>query len=113
MAYSKQQLWERFKQHYTEYPKLSLSLDVSRMNFPDDYLTTMEPAIQNAFAEMAALEKGAIANPDENRMVGHYWLRNPGLAPSAEIRKEIEDTTAAIKAFALAVHQGTTRGAGG
>ena len=29
---------------------------------------------------MAALEKGAIANPDENRMVGHYWLRAPDLA---------------------------------
>ena len=29
----------------------------------------------------AALEKGAIANADEKRMVGHYWLRAPELAP--------------------------------
>ena len=34
---------------------------------------------------MDALEKGAIANPDENRMVGHYWLRDPELAPTPEI----------------------------
>ncbi|MEO0055426.1 MAG: hypothetical protein RLZZ50_1373, partial [Verrucomicrobiota bacterium] len=29
----------------------------------------MEPSIQQSYAAMAALEKGAIANPDENRMV--------------------------------------------
>ncbi|KAF0918446.1 hypothetical protein E2562_024231 [Oryza meyeriana var. granulata] len=35
-----------------------------------------------AFAAMGELEKGAITNPDEGRMVGHYWLRDPGLAPT-------------------------------
>jgi len=30
---------------------------------------------------MEALEGGAIANPDEGRMVGHYWLRAPERAP--------------------------------
>ena len=34
-----------------------------------------------AFEAMAALEAGAIANPDEQRQVGHYWLRAPELAP--------------------------------
>ena len=42
------------------------------------FFAAMEPRIQKAFADMDALEKGAIANPDEKRMVGHYWLRNPG-----------------------------------
>ena len=37
------------------------------------------------YADMDALEKGAIANPDEKRMVGHYWLRAPELAPTPEI----------------------------
>jgi len=32
---------------------------------------------EKAFQDMAALEGGAIANPDENCMVGHYWLRDP------------------------------------
>jgi glucose-6-phosphate isomerase len=83
------------------------------MNFPSDFFAGIEPRIQKAFAAMAELERGAIANPDENRMVGHYWLRNPGMAPSAAIRQEIEDTIAAVKAFAAKVHDGTIKGAKG
>ena len=41
---------------------------------------------------MEELEKGALANPDENRMVGHYWLRAPELAPTPEIAEEIRST---------------------
>src|SRR6266536_4885858 len=106
MTYSKTQLWERFQKWYTEFPTLGLALDLSRMNFPDDFFPSMEPRIQKAFAAMAELEKGAIANPDEKRMVGHYWLRNPALAPTLEIRKEIEDTIQRIKRFAEDVHAG-------
>ena len=62
---------------------------------------------------MAALEAGAIANPDEKRMVGHYWLRNPALAPTREIRNEIEDAIRQIKTFSTKVHSGEVRGAGG
>ena len=39
----------------------------------DDWVTTIKA--------MNQLEQGAIANPTENRQVGHYWLRNPDLAP--------------------------------
>jgi len=70
----------------------------------------MEPLLQKAFAAMAALEKGAIANPDENRMVGHYWLRNPALAPTPEIRQEIEESLKAVKTFAREVHRGVVKG---
>ena len=83
------------------------------MNVDDAFFAAMEPRMQKAFADMAALEKGAIANPDENRMVGHYWLRNPALAPTPEIRKEIEETIAKIKDFAAKVHAGKIRGTGG
>ena len=62
------------------------------MKFPEDFFEKMQPKIEKAFAAMRELEAGAIANPDEKRMVGHYWLRNPALAPTAEIRDEIEDT---------------------
>ncbi|MBM4365169.1 MAG: glucose-6-phosphate isomerase [Deltaproteobacteria bacterium] len=41
-----------------------------------------EEALAPAFAAMMALERGAIANSDEGRMVGHYWLRMPEIAPS-------------------------------
>jgi glucose-6-phosphate isomerase len=46
-------------------------------------------------------------------MVGHYWLRNPLLAPLPEIRKEIEDTVARIKDFAGKIHAGKIHGAVG
>ncbi len=113
MNYSRQQLWERFQRYYSEYPALGLALDLSRMNFADNFLAEMEPRMQKAFAAMRDLEKGAIANPDEKRMVGHYWLRNAELAPNPGIRREIEDTLAAIKAFAKQVHDGKVRGAKG
>ena len=100
MNQTPEQLWERFKKYYAEYPTLGLSLDISRMNFQDGFFDSMQPVMQKAFEAMAALEKSAIANPDENRMVGHYWLRNPSLAPTPAIRNEIETTVSAIKEFA-------------
>jgi len=62
---------------------------------------------------MAELEAGAIANRDEDRMVGHYWLRNPALAPNQNIRHEIEEALATVKAFAADVHDGRIQGAEG
>src|SRR5581483_4021638 len=100
MTATKSELWQRFQKYYTEIPSLGLALDISRMNFPEDYFESMKTPIQKAFIAMAELEKGGIANPDEKRMVGHYWLRNPALAPTQTIRKEIGDTVAAIKQFA-------------
>jgi glucose-6-phosphate isomerase len=113
MNYTKLQWWERFQKYYTEFPALGLATDLSRMNMDDEFFAKMEPRIQKALAGMDALEAGAIANPDENRMVGHYWLRNPALAPTLEIRKEIEDAVAQIKAFAAKVHAGEIRGTDG
>src|SRR4029453_15725085 len=81
-------------------------MKLSRMKFPDDFFEKMQPRIENAFAAMRDLESGAIANPSEKRMVGHYWLRNPALAPTAEIRAEIEETIKSIKSFAADVHAG-------
>src|SRR2546421_2859165 len=107
------QLWRRFQKYYTEFPALGLALDLSRMKFPDHYFEMMEPRMQRAFGAMADLERGAIANPDENRMVGHYWLRNPTLAPSSEIREAIERTVGDIRSFASQVHDGTVSGVDG
>ena len=101
-----QELWNRYQTHLCRVPAVGLTLDISRMTFDDGFLARMAPAMQKAFAAMDALEKGAIANPDEKRMVGHYWLRAPELAPTPEIAAEIRDTLAAIKAFAAEVHSG-------
>jgi glucose-6-phosphate isomerase len=99
-------LWQRFQRYFLEYRDLGFSLDISRMKFPDDLFEKMQPRIGQAFAAMRELEAGAIANPTEKRMVGHYWLRNPGLAPTPEIRAEIEDTIQRLKKFAEDVHKG-------
>jgi glucose-6-phosphate isomerase len=94
-------LWTRYKDTLCVAPSIDLTLDVSRMAYQEASL----PSMENAFAAMDALEKGSIANPDEKRMVGHYWLRDPKRAPTAEITKAIEDTVAAVKAFARSIHQ--------
>ena len=103
---SSSSLWLRFQRYFLYYRDLGFSLDISRMKFPDDFFEKMRPKIDKAFLDMRALEAGAIANPTEKRMVGHYWLRNPALAPTAEIRTEIEETIKRIKTFAAEVHAG-------
>src|SRR6059058_2478161 len=97
-------LWQRFQRYFLCYRDLDFSLDISRMKFPEDFFEKMHPRIENAFGTMRQLEAGAIANPTEKRMVGHYWLRNPALAPTPELRTEIEDTIRRIKSFAEDVH---------
>ena len=99
-------LWNRFHNHLCHCPEIGLWLDISRMNFDDEFLSQMEPAIQQAFSAMAELEAGCIANPDENRMVGHYWLRAPQLAPQPELQAAIEETVARIEAFSARIHSG-------
>src|SRR4051812_32709888 len=106
-------LWDRYRKYLCDCPTVGLRLDVSRMRFPDGFLDQMRPAMGEAFAAMEALERGATANPDEQRQVGHYWLRAPERAPKPELRQAIEQTVAAIKDFARAVHGGTVAPPGG
>jgi len=107
------QQWDRYKKYLCECPSIGLSLDVSRMHFADGFFAAMTPAMTAAFAAMDKLEGGAIANADEKRMVGHYWLRDVTRAPTPEIRKEITDTVAAIKKFASDIHSGRIKTQGG
>jgi glucose-6-phosphate isomerase len=113
MNATKAQIWDRFQEYYREFPSAGLALDISRVDFPDDFFAQSKPAIDRAFAAMTALEAGAIANPDEKRMVGHYWLRDSALAPTKEIAAEIEGTLKDIEAFAAAIHSGQVKGAAG
>ncbi len=105
--------WDRFKENYLFIEPLDFALDISRMNFADDFFATMKPKIDQAIASMEELEGGAIANPDENRMVGHYWLRDASLAPTPDLQKEIADTEQAIKDFAAKIHSGAIQGSAG
>jgi glucose-6-phosphate isomerase len=99
-------LWQRYQDWLYYHDGLGLYLDISRMRFDDSFVTDLTPKFTKAFQSLSALEAGAIANPDEDRMVGHYWLRNPDLAPTPEIQRSIVETLAAIKTFAAQVHSG-------
>ena len=100
------ELWQHYQDWLYFNEGLGLYLDVSRMRFDESLVAKLEPKFAQAFKDMAALEQGAIANPDENRMVGHYWLRNPEIAP-VEMRNEILDNLDQIEAFARKIHNGT------
>jgi glucose-6-phosphate isomerase len=103
------ELWDRYQQQLCRVSSVDLAVDPSRMRLDADFLRDVAPAMARAFGAMDALEAGAIANPDEQRMVGHYWLRDPARAPTAAIADEIRDTLARIKAFAAAVHTAQIR----
>lgn len=99
-------LWKRYVDWLYQHKELGLYLDISRVGFNDEFLEEMEPRLQKAFKDMEDLEKGAIANPDEGRMVGHYWLRSPHLAPNSFLRLQIENTLEAVCQFANDVVSG-------
>src|SRR5438105_4710272 len=99
-------LRQRFQKYFLRYNDIGFAIDISRMRFADDFLRSMGARAQKAFSEMRQLETGAIANADERRMVGHYWLRDAGLAPNASLRNDIEETNARIKRFAAEIHAG-------
>ncbi|HEY9848983.1 MAG TPA: glucose-6-phosphate isomerase [Leptolyngbyaceae cyanobacterium] len=99
-------LWQRYQDWLYYHEGLGFYLDISRMGFNDAFVEELKPKFDQAFQDMAALEAGSIANPDENRMVGHYWLRNPDLAPTPEIRQDIIQNIENIENFARKVHNG-------
>jgi len=98
--------WQSYNQSLLRYPQFGFSLDLSLMDIEPEFIARMAPKIDKAFADIAALEAGAIANPDEGRMVGHYWLRNAELAPTPELKNAITAPLAALKDFAAKVHAG-------
>lgn len=102
-------LWDRYQEWLYYHAGLEFYLDISRMRFDDRFVAQMQPKFDSAFVAMKALESGAIANPDENRMVGHYWLRTPELAPTFEIQQEITQTVTAIEQFAQQIHSGALK----
>ncbi len=105
--------FDLYRRQLLNFPELGVSLDFRRAPAPAGFAEKMAPAMAKAFADMAALEKGAVANPDEKRMVGHYWLRAPELAPDAKIAAEVKAAVEAIADFAARVHAGQVKGSAG
>lgn len=99
-------LWQRFSQLLWHDEALGFWLDVSRMGLDQGSLASLEAPFTRAFAAMEALEGGAIANPDEQRQVGHYWLRTPELAPDPAAGQHIRNELDRIEAFGRQVLAG-------
>ena len=105
--------WERFSKYYLELRELNFALDISRINFSDSFLDDMRHRMKKLIKTWPSLEAGSIANPDENRMVGHYWLRNSSLAPTPELRIGIDNCLEKVKQITADVHNGVITGASG
>ncbi|TCD57227.1 glucose-6-phosphate isomerase [Synechococcus sp. BS55D] len=99
--------WQRFCDLLWFHDDLGMWLDISRMHLNHGDLEEMTPGFDRAFRAMEALEGGAIANADEQRQVGHYWLRQPELAPTPQVRDHISAEIDSIEAFGQAVLTGT------
>ncbi len=104
-----QSQWDRFCELLFFDDEIGLWLDVSRMNFSASNLKNLEAPFEKAFASMSDLEEGALANPDEKRQVGHYWLRNPAIAPSNEIQRSIIEEKNKITIFGQQILNGTLK----
>ncbi len=92
--------WEKLCNNLYYDNKTGLMLEYGGMNMGKEYIEGNKSSLNDALSFMDELEKGCIANPDENRMVGHYWLRNVRFAPNKEIADEIEGAKKAVKNFA-------------
>ena len=73
--------------------------DFSRALIDIENIEEHQNLLEKAMKDLADLESGEIANIDENRMVGHYWLRDPELAPTGEIEKNIKKEIEKINEF--------------
>lgn len=105
--------WKEFVLSYFHDEASGLSLDLSHMDITSTAVQEFQPKWIKAHKAMNELEKGSIANPDENRMVGHYWLRNPELAPDSDISSAISSTLSGIKEFANSILSGSVIGENG
>lgn len=97
--------WDAYcDQLYTD-PALEISVDVSRMGIAAEFFQQFATRMQAAFGAMDRLEAGDIANADEKRMVGHYWLRAPNRAPPGLVKK-IEDGVTTVESIAKDILEG-------
>ena len=75
-----------------EHPQWGWSLDFSAALESDlDSLPW-----QRVFRDLKDTEDGVRVNQDENRQVGHFWLRDPATAPTMKQALDIGDTSSAV-----------------
>ena len=95
--------WNNFKNNFLDFSSLGISLDFSNLGWDVDYVEKSQLMLEKGLSDLDFIEAGGIANPSENRMVGHYWLRNSALA-SSDIATEIDNLLIDIKGFVKKIH---------
>jgi glucose-6-phosphate isomerase len=86
------------------HPRDTWSLDATTANTSRSTLDALP--WKRVMREMQDLEGGAIANLDERRQVGHYWLRAPEDAPTMGQAVAIGQTAQDVRAFAEQIRRG-------
>ena len=105
--------WQRFCNLLWFNKDLGIWLDISRMNINSSDFRNIEQDFNKAIQSMEAIEAGGLANKDENRLVGHYWLRNSKIAPTKEIQKDIDDEIISIDKFGSDIIKGNVKAPNG
>ncbi|WP_320674681.1 glucose-6-phosphate isomerase [Prochlorococcus sp. MIT 1341] len=101
--------WTRYCQLNWFNDDLGIWLDISRMHLDHRKLGIIEEDFPKILDSMNSLENGSISNIDEQRQVGHYWLRNASIAPNDEIKNSINGQISTIKEFSQKILEGTIK----
>ena len=98
--------WKRYCSLLFSDDSLGFWLDISRMDVEMKDFENFKEIFSNAFSSLSSLENGSIANLDEGRQVGHYWLRNHEIAPNLEISDSISNEIKKITNFGDSILNG-------
>jgi len=98
--------WEKFSNYLWFSAELNIWIDISKINFIEEDFEAISQKFVNVFKSLDELENGAIANIDENRQVGHYWLRNSSIAPNHILKNKIDNEITSIKGFGKEILDG-------
>ena len=108
-AKNTQSQWEKYCNMLWFNERLGMWLDISRININNNNIEEIKPSLKLALEAMNDLEDGSIANKEENRRVGHYWLRNPNISPDDIIKNHINEEIQAIKDFGINILNGNIK----
>lgn len=95
--------WKKFQKHSWSGLDGRFFFDYS---FIDEALGLDADLQEFALTELERLERGDRVNVDEDRMVGHYWLRAPELAPTPAITEMIRKEVARVHSFSEQIRTG-------
>ncbi len=98
--------WKRYCDLLFSDESLGFWLDISRMDVEEKDFDDFKETFSRAFIALRSLENGSISNVDESRQVGHYWLRNPQIAPDQRISDSITGEINKISKFGSAILNG-------